>query len=292
MQLVRKNDSTSQRSWRQNLAQGEASVASGTLGRRREVHQARLSGRKILSPAKADSEIPVGLIPRAALRFTSFRSASTPAGLPRRGPRACPGLNSAAGYAGSLSVTSTVAACVIVCSLTLACSGKPSNTNASATTTAASTAPSDNYPSLAAQAKEMSDAFARRDYERFADLTYPKVIEMAGGRDKMLAGMTKQIREMEAEGVVMLSSSSGAPTQFVHDSRSIYALLPTTLKVKAKDGVFQSEGSTIAVSSDQGSNWTFIDASGKDHSELKALLPNVADRLKLPAEKPAVKISS
>ena len=82
--------STSQRSWRQSLAQGGASEASGTLGNDHIFHPARFSGRHILSPAKAGSDFLFGQVPRAALRFTSFRYA-------------CPGLNSAAGYAGSLS---------------------------------------------------------------------------------------------------------------------------------------------------------------------------------------------
>ncbi|HYX29661.1 MAG TPA: hypothetical protein VE863_13930 [Pyrinomonadaceae bacterium] len=47
------NRATSQRSWRQNLAQGEASVASETLGWRLFENEARFSGRKVLSPAKA-----------------------------------------------------------------------------------------------------------------------------------------------------------------------------------------------------------------------------------------------
>jgi hypothetical protein len=69
-------------------------------------------------------------------------------------------------------------------------------------------------------------------------------------------------------------------------------VLPTTLKAKAKDGIFQSEGSMIGVSSDGGTNWTFIDASGKDHRELKTLLGNVVDRLNLPPDKRPVKISN
>jgi len=194
MQPVRRNDSTSQLSWRQNLAQGEASAASGTLGNRSISFSARFSGRKNLSPAKAGLRITLWRVPRVALRFTSFRSTSTPAGLPRWGPRACPGLNSAASYAGSLSL--------ILLSLTIACGKKESqNKTAGAPTPSAS---ADNYPNLAAQAQEMSDAFARKDYQRFVDLTYPKVIEMAGGRDKMLSSMTQQIKEMEADGVVML----------------------------------------------------------------------------------------
>ena len=172
----------------------------------------------------------------------------------------------------------------------LACNrAEPSKTSA---TTSPPATTNDNYPNLATQAKEMNDAFARKDYGRLADLTYPKVVEMVGGRDQMLKGIVQQLKEMEAEGVVLLSSTSGSPTQFVHDSGSIYAVLPTTLKAKAKDGIFQSEGSMIGVSSDGGTNWTFIDSSGKDHRELKTLLGNVVDRLNLPPDKRPVKISN
>ncbi len=231
---------------------------------------ARLSGRRNLSPAKAGSGIILAAVPRAALRFTSFRFA-------------CPGLNSVAGYAGSGSLG--------LFSLTIACSRKePAKNPGVATQSPAATG--ENYPNLLTQAKEMNEAFARKDYGRFADLTYPKVIEVAGGRDQMLKGIAQQLNEMEAEGVVILSSTSGSPTQFVHDSGSIYAVLPTTLKAKAKDGIFQSEGSMIGISSDGGTNWTFIDSSGKDQRELKTLLGNVVDRLNLPPEKTPVKISN
>ena len=60
----------------QNLAQGEASVASETLGSR-SLTNLDENGKQF---------------PRAALRFTSFRFA-------------CPGLNSVAAYAGSLSAS-------------------------------------------------------------------------------------------------------------------------------------------------------------------------------------------
>jgi hypothetical protein len=148
----------------------------------------------------------------------------------------------------------------------------------------------ESYPNLMAQAQEVNDAFRRRDFARMIDLTYPKVIEAAGGRDKMVSALTKGMKEMEAEGVVVLSSTAGAPTQIVHASGSIYAVLPTTLKVRARDGVFQTESSMIGISSDGGANWTFIDASGKDQKELKSIL-DATNRLNVPAEKAPVKIS-
>ncbi len=269
--------STSQRSWRQNLAQDGASNASGILSNRSFYSLARFSGRKNLSPAKAGSDVLFGAIPRAALRFTLFRFA-------------CPGLNSAAGYAGYLSLVLLV--------LTVACSKKEAQTNqpavAAQSPTVNQSPPTtvETYPALVAQAQEVNDAFRRRDFGRMVDLTYPKVIESAGGRDKMIAALARGIKEMESEGVSVLSSTAGAPTQIVHVSDWIYATVPTTLKVKATDGIFQTESSMIGISADQGANWKFIDAGGKDHAQLKSLLPAPTDTLQLPAEKEPVKIAA
>ncbi len=202
-----------------------------------------------------------------------------------------------------MKLASLGAVCVILLSLQIACNSREQTANnpAVAQSPVAGQSPlagqspaieSGNYPTLVAQAQEVNDAFRRRDFARMVDLTYPKVIEAAGGRDKMVAAVAKGMKEMEAEGVVVLSSTAGAPTQIVHASGSIYAVLPTTLKVKAQNGVFQTESSMIGISSDSGATWTFIDAGGKDRSELKKLLPDAADKLNLPPEKQPEKIAN
>jgi hypothetical protein len=181
--------------------------------------------------------------------------------------------------------------CLVLWSLTIACGQKePPKTPVAVSQAPAAFA--ESHPRLAAQAQEVTDAFSRRDFARIVDLTYPKLVETFGGRDKMIASMTEEMKQMEAEGVALLSSSAGAPTQILNDSGSIYAVLPTVSKVKAKEGVFQTDGSMIGISADSGSNWTFLDTGGKDPGQLRILLPNVADKLNLPADKPPVKISN
>jgi hypothetical protein len=187
--------------------------------------------------------------------------------------------------------------------LAMACSRRPELTNkptvvqspvAGQSPAAAQSPPtqSGNYPNLVAQAQEVNDAFRRRDFARIIDLTYPRVVEASGGRDRMISALAKGMKEMETEGVTVLSSTAGAPTQIVHASGSIYAVLPTTLKVKAQDGIFQTEGSMIGISSNGGASWTFIDAGGKDQKELRSILPDAVDKLNLPPEKQPVKISN
>src|ERR1051325_12140981 len=88
----------------------------------------------------------------------------------------------------------------------------------------------ENYPNLTARANELGEALGRKDYAKVVDLTYPKVIESAGGRDKLLAAMTNELKTMEAEGVQIISSKSSPPSQFVHDAGGIYAVVPMTSK--------------------------------------------------------------
>jgi hypothetical protein len=174
-------------------------------------------------------------------------------------------------------------------SITIGCSRKPASQT---TTTGQSPSPAvESYPNLMARANELDDALGRKDYAKVVDLTYPNLVDYSGGREKLLAGMTREMKTMESEGVELLSSTSSAPTQFFHDATGIYAVVPVTSKVKAKDGIFQTEGSLIGISTDSGTNWTFVDATGKDQTELRKLFPNL-DKLKLPAEKPPVKISN
>jgi hypothetical protein len=149
----------------------------------------------------------------------------------------------------------------------------------------------ENYPNLTTRARELETALASKDYAKVIDLTYPKVVELGGGREKLLAAMTNEMKTMETEGVSLLSSTAGSPSQFVSDAGGIYALVPVTTTIKATDGVFRTEGSLIGISTDGGQNWTFVDATGKDQTELKKILPNL-EKLTVPPERPPVKVAT
>ena len=177
---------------------------------------------------------------------------------------------------------------VLLILISVACKSAP---KAQTQTPSASPPSTTDYPNLTAQAKQLEEALGRKDYGKVIDLTYPKVIEFAGGREKMLSETTREVESMEAEGVKILSSSCGTPSQFVNDAGGIYAVIPVVSKVKATDGVFQTEGVLIGISTDGGQNWTFVDATGKDQTELKKVLPNL-DKFNLPPEKAPVKVAT
>lgn len=179
---------------------------------------------------------------------------------------------------------------IALLAISIGCNSAPPTQTQVASPTPAATA--ESYPRLAIQASELNDALLRKDYDRFLDLTHPKVVELGGGREKMRATLKTQLEQTEAEGVKVLSSSIGSPTQVLHDAGAIYAVMPNTLKVKAQAGTFQTESTLIGVSADNGVNWTFVDAGGKDDGELKKVLPEVADKIKVPPAKQPVKLAN
>jgi hypothetical protein len=172
----------------------------------------------------------------------------------------------------------------------IACNSAPPSQTGGAT--ASPSAGAESYPTLTAKTQEICDAFTKKDYLKVLELTYPKVVETGGGREKMMATMQDEIKGMETEGVVLLSTTPSPPINFVHEAGSIYAVVPITVKIKAQDGIYQTEGTLIGISADGGSSWTFIDAAGEDEKKLRMLLPSTLEKLKLPEEKPPVKISS
>lgn len=146
-----------------------------------------------------------------------------------------------------------------------------------------------SYPKLEAQAKEISDAFVRKDFQRFTRLTHPKLVRIAGGKAKFIKALAEEMKQQEAQGLRILSSTPTDVIQFLVLSGSLYAVMPTTLRMNMRGDLFESYGCMIGISSDNGGHWTFIDPGPRG---LKAILPSVADKLSLcPAKRP-VKLTS
>jgi len=192
-----------------------------------------------------------------------------------------------------MKFTRAKAAAAVSLLFTMSCGRQQQTASNQKVTPQASTSQSQsqNYPNLATQAKEVNDAFVRKDFGKVSDMTYARVVQSSGGRDQMVSLLAQGVAEQEAAGGFLLSSSPGAPTQIVESSGSIYAVIPTTLKIKTRDGTFQASGCLIGISNDNGKNWTFVDAGGKKPNEIKAVLPEVADKLDLPKETEPVRIS-
>jgi hypothetical protein len=146
-----------------------------------------------------------------------------------------------------------------------------------------------SYPKLEAQAKEIGDAFVRKDLKRFSALTLPKLIEVAGGREKFINMLSEEMKQEEAQGLEVLSLMPIDVTQLMKASGTLYAVMPTALRLKMRGELFESYGCLVGISNDDGQHWTFLEPGVRG---VKDLLPDVADKLMVcPAKRP-VKLTS
>lgn len=174
----------------------------------------------------------------------------------------------------------------LVCGQTQADQNRSKPTEASAS---APTAQQKDFPRLKIQAGELAEAFSRQDFDKVASLTYPKLVELMGGRERMVAFLNQGVKQAEAENVTFLSNTVGQPEEIISVERQLFAVIPTTLKMRVPEGILTGQSFLIGVSKDQGENWTFVGGSGGVNREkLKVLFPAAADKLKLPELKPPV----
>lgn len=133
-----------------------------------------------------------------------------------------------------------------------------------------------SYPNLEAQAKDFGEAFIRKDFERLVDLTYPKYIEISGGKQHRIRVVSRTAREFEARGEQVESWTPTEAVQLLKKSGSLYAVLQITITTRIYEDVFQVYDCLIGVSIDHGENWTFVSSGCL---ALKEMFPDVAEQL-------------
>jgi hypothetical protein len=150
-------------------------------------------------------------------------------------------------------------------------------------------APEDNPEKVAkSKANEVVQATIKGEYDKVADFTYPKVVEMMGGREKMISVMKTAFKEMKAKGFETRSVKVGDPSPLVAGNTEVYTIVPFTLEMKVPGGSAIGKSFLLGISADKGKTWTFVDGSGiSTEKKKKKLLPHLPEELKLPKpEKP------
>ena len=128
---------------------------------------------------------------------------------------------------------------------------------------------------LNAQLDEMKKYFLAGDYENFADYTYPKIIEMMGGKSKMVSATRQAMDRMQNEGFTFVDLIFKNPTGYLKKDGELQCSLTQQLTMNTPKGKIQSEYTLLAISGDQGQNWTFIDTSGKEKATMLHYFPNL-----------------
>src|SRR2546421_12085350 len=98
----------------------------------------------------------------------------------------------------------------------------------------------------------MNDSVIKEDYAKVADLTYPKLVETMGGRDKMIATMKAGTAQMKASGFTFSSVKVEEPGEIVPAGSEQYIVVPFLLEMKAPAGRIQQKTFVIGISDNGG----------------------------------------
>ncbi len=143
----------------------------------------------------------------------------------------------------------------------------------------------DHSKTIKEQADIMGELLLKKDFSSFTKYTYPKVIEMMGGKQKMIAIMELGSKEMLSEGTDFLNVTIGEPSKIITIGIELQCTVPQTIEMKVRNGRLVTESTLIAISTDNGKNWYFVDTPGKDIQTMKKALPNLSGELVIPKKK-------
>jgi hypothetical protein len=141
---------------------------------------------------------------------------------------------------------------------------------------------------ITARAEESSKAFINGDYEKFADLTYPRLVELMGGRAKFISSLEQQVKELKAQGGEFVSTSMETPKEVVPAESQLLALVPYTLKMKIPGSLLTQQSYLLAISNKDNINWTFIDVTDLSDAQIRIVVPNAMRRITFPKKQPPV----
>lgn len=136
------------------------------------------------------------------------------------------------------------------------------------------------------QAKQIGDAMVVGDLRHVIAMTHPKVIQAAGGPERMYVQMHQTADQMRADRFEFESVDIGAAYWSDLGGDAWYVLLPQTIFMRTPRTGLVQDGSLLGISEDRGVTWKYVDVSSIDEKLFRRLFPGAPARLPIPSKKP------
>ncbi len=132
------------------------------------------------------------------------------------------------------------------------------------------------------QASILAKAMVTGDYRTIIDHTYPKAVQFAGGKEKMLSLVTTGMAQVKAQGIIFEDVIAGDPGKFYKAGSETHCLVPETIIAKVPNGRIAIHSYLLAISNNAGKTWTFLDLNNSTSDKIKKLIPNFNPALQIP----------
>jgi hypothetical protein len=142
---------------------------------------------------------------------------------------------------------------------------------------------------LKQEANNMGSALIAGDYTTFAKYTYPPLVKAMGGVAKMKEKLEETVNNMHQQGMNFSKITFAEPSKIIMSQKEYQSTILQHTEIKLSKGRIVSSTTLIAISTDNGNNWTFIDTTNKDMQMLRKALPNLSSSIYIPPQSPPVK---
>ena len=132
---------------------------------------------------------------------------------------------------------------------------------------------------IISSAKQMAENLRVGNYGNFIDAIYPGFVQSVGGRSKMLQEIKAGFQNLENRGIKIDSVAFSKPNEIISHGKELQTTLLETLLLSTPKGLMISKSTLIAISSDSGLSWNFIDTSGREIKKMKKTFPNLSNKL-------------
>ncbi len=138
---------------------------------------------------------------------------------------------------------------------------------------------------VARGAKALGEATRHTDVATLVDMTYPPMVELAGGRKKLVSQTTASMAQMNAGDMKIEKIEFSSPTPTYLDGRKSICFVPREMQVSIQDIRVHAVGYLMAIWDPSGPRkWMYLDSDGfqRDPTLLRQLFPGLPEGVKPP----------
>jgi hypothetical protein len=135
-------------------------------------------------------------------------------------------------------------------------------------------------------AMEMSRALISKKSSVFLQFMHPSMVKLAGGKVQLTAITDSALTVFEQFGGKISKINYGNPSEVVEYKKTMQSVLPQSTFLTSPLGNVELSSSLIAISTDKGANWTFIDTNLFGIDKIKSVMPDISPLLVIPKAAP------
>ena len=125
-----------------------------------------------------------------------------------------------------------------------------------------------DFKTLNEASQKISKSLVDYDFDTYCSMIYPKIVELSGGLDTYIE-MTKSYKnDLAAAGMMITKSKVDTISNIVDMGEELQCFVKLQVVNKMGENYFEGPAYLLAISSDKGEHWSFVDLETFDEAGL------------------------